>query len=94
MTSVAERYAVRVMVPDVWDQVFLAVAPSTTLAEVKRQALERALKRPPARAGGLEDYVVKFRGALVTDEAATLASLGIGANAPLIVLSARRRPVR
>lgn len=93
MTNVAERYAVRVMVPDAWDQVFLAVAPTTTLADVKRQALERALKRPPAGAG-LEDYVVKFRGALVTDEGATLASLGIGANAPLIVLSARRRPVR
>lgn len=90
MTTVADRFAVRVMVPDAWDQVFLAVAPTTTIAEVKRQSLERALKRrAPA-----DDYIVKFRGALVTDETATLAALGVGANAPLIVLTARRRPVR
>jgi len=91
VTTVAERFAVRVMVPDAWDQVFLAVAPTTTIAEVKRQALERARQRPALPS---DDYIVKFRGALVTDEAATLASLGVGANAPLIVLAARRRPVR
>jgi hypothetical protein len=70
--------------------VFLAVAPTTTLADVKRQALERALKRT----GPAEDYIVKFRGALVTDESVSLQELGAGSNAPLIVLSARRRPVR
>ena len=90
MTAVADRFAVRVMVPDTWDQVFLAVSPTTTIAEVKRQSLERALKRPATA----DDYIVKFRGALVTDETATLAALGVGANAPLIVLAARRRPVR
>jgi hypothetical protein len=90
MTSVAERFAVRVMVPDAWDQVFLAVDPTTTIAEVKRQALERALKRP----AGADEYLVKFRGGLVIDETATLAGVGVGANAPLIVLRAHRRPVR
>ncbi|HYT03490.1 MAG TPA: hypothetical protein VEM13_01255 [Gemmatimonadales bacterium] len=91
MTAVAERFAVRVMVTDAWDQVFLAVEPATTVAELKRQALTQALKRRDVR---LEDYVVKFRGAAVADESTTLAALGAVANAPFIVLPARRQPVR
>ena len=90
MTAVGERFAVRVMVTDVWDQVFLAVDPSTTVAALKRQALEQALKRRFAA----DDYVVKFRGAQVLDEAVTLGSLGARANSPFIVLPARRRAVR
>jgi hypothetical protein len=85
----AERFAVRVMVTDAWDQVFLAVDPQTTVASLKRQALVRALKRDRP-----EDYLVKFRGGQVLDETTTLAALGAGSNAPFIVLPARRRPVR
>ncbi len=91
MTAVTDRFAVRVMVTDAWDQVFLAVGPDTTVAELKRQALVRALKRSDLPA---TDYVVKFRGAAVGDESTTLSVLGAGANAPFIVLPARRRPVR
>jgi hypothetical protein len=39
-------------------------------------------------------YVVKLRGAEVFDEAATLGALGVPANAALIILPRRRRPVR
>lgn len=91
MTAVADRFAVRVMVTDAWDQVFLAVEPETTMAELKRQALSRALKRSDLP---LSEYVVKFRGAAITNESTTLRALGAGANAPFIVLPARRRPVR
>ena len=91
MTEVAERFAVRVMVTDVWDQVFIAAEPGTTVAELKRRALTEALKRRDV-AG--EEYVVKFRGATVLDESVTLAALGAGANAPFIILPARRQPVR
>ena len=91
MTVVGERFAVRVMVTDVWDQVFLAVEPTTTVAELKRQALAQALKRAHLRP---EDYVVKFRGAQVLDETKTLAALGAQPNSPFIVLPARRQPVR
>jgi hypothetical protein len=79
------------MVTDVWDQVFLAVEPAMTVAELKRLALAQALKRAPVR---LEDYVVKFRGAQVFDESTTLAALGVVANSPLIILPARRQAVR
>lgn len=90
MTSVAEHFAVRVMVTDVWDQVFLPVEPTTTVAELKKLALGKALRRQAPT----EDYVVKFRGAEVFDEAMTLAALGAGAGAPFIVLPRRRHPVR
>ena len=90
MTAVAERFAVRVMVTDVWDQVFLAVEPGTTVAELKRRALAQALRRPaPA-----DDYVVKFRGGAVLDESTTLQALGAVPNAPFIILPRRRQPVR
>ncbi|MGH7546994.1 MAG: hypothetical protein ACREMM_02310 [Gemmatimonadales bacterium] len=91
MTAVKERFAVRVMVTDVWDQVFLAVEPGTTVAELKRQALAQALKR---QAIPLDEYVVKFRGGLVLDESVNLAELGAGPNSPFVVLPARRQPVR
>ncbi len=87
----AERFAVRVMVTPVWDQVFLAVDADTTVAKLKRDALQAALKR-----SGIDpaDYVVKFRGAQVLDESDTLGRLGAVPNAPFIVLPARRQPVR
>ncbi len=91
MTALVERLTVRVMVVDVWDQVLLTVASTTVLAELKRSALERALGR---RAVPMEDYVVKFRGARVLDESITLGALGVGPNAPFIVLPRRRQPVR
>jgi hypothetical protein len=91
MSAVSERFAVRVMVTDVWDQVFLAVEPTTTVAALKRQALAQALKRANV---AVDEYVVKFHGAQVLDESMTLAALGAGANAPFIVLPARRQPVR
>lgn len=91
MTAVADRFAVRVMVTDAWDQVFLAVGPETTVADLKRQALLRALRRASLPA---DQYIVKFRGALIQDETVTLAGLGAGANAPFVVLPGRRLPVR
>lgn len=90
MTVAAEAFPVRVMVTDVWDQVVLPVGAATSVAELKREALTRALKRPDVP---LADYIVKYRGAL-TDEARTLGDLGAGPNSPFIVLPARRRPVR
>ena len=90
MTAVADHFAVRVMVTDVWDQVFLPVEPTTTVAQLKKEALGKALRR----AVRADDYVVKFRGAELLDETATLAAIGAGANAPFIVLPRRRQPVR
>jgi hypothetical protein len=79
----------RVMVQDVWDQVRLDLPAAATVAETKQKAL--ALTHAT---GVPDDYVVKFRGAQVLDEARSLGDAGIVPNATLIVLRRRRRPVR
>ncbi len=79
----------RVTVLDAWDAVALSVPPSTSLGEIKREALARARVR-----GDPGQYLVKFRGAVLDDEEQSLEQAGVPPNAPLIVLSRRRRPVR
>lgn len=91
MTAVATTFPIRVMVTDAWDQVPLQVNSDMTVAQVRREALSRALVRAPDPP---ESYQVKFRGALVLDSATTLRALGVGPNTTLIVLPAKRRPAR
>ena len=80
---------VRVMVEDAWDEVFLELPGETSLSELKRQALERTyVRRNPS------DYLLKYRGAALSDESRSLSEAGLVQNAALIVLSRRRRPVR
>jgi hypothetical protein len=79
----------RVTVEDAWDEVFLELPEDTTLAELKRQALERTtVTRDPSY------YVLKYRGAELSDEGRSLSEAGLVPNGALIVLSRRRRPVR
>jgi hypothetical protein len=79
----------RVMVEDVWDEVFLELSDELPVSEVKRQALELTrVRRNPS------EYVVKFRGAEVSDESVSLAKAGLVPNGALIILPRRRRPVR
>lgn len=80
----------RVAVPDVWDILDLDADGAWTVERLKAEALARATGRPVAAA----EYVVKFRGARVYDESQRLSDLGVPDRASLIVLSARRRPVR
>ena len=79
----------RVMVEDVWDEVFLELPDELPVSEIKRQALEltRVMRDP-------SEYILKFRGAQMFDESVSLAKSGLVPNAGLIVLSRRRRPVR
>lgn len=79
------------MVMDAWDTVEIQVDDTTTVAQLKREALRAALKQPPLSEQG---YVVKFRGAAVLDESQALRDIGARPNAPFIVLPARRQPVR
>jgi len=79
----------RVMVEDVWDEVFLELSDDLPVSEVKRQALELTkVQSDPS------EYVLKFRGARVSDESVSLANAGLVPNGALIVLARRRRPVR
>jgi hypothetical protein len=77
------------MVEDVWDEVALELPPDTAVGEIKRQALAAThVKRDPS------EYVLKFRGAELSDESRSAAESGLVANSALIVLGRRRRPVR
>lgn len=80
---------VRVTVLDTWDQIPLDLPPSLSITELKRLALAQA--GVPASP---EQYLVKYRGAELYENGATLADAGIVPNAALIVLHRRRQPVR
>ena len=84
-----DPFPIRVMVHESWDDLALEVSPETSVADVKRRALEHSRATLPEDA-----YEVKFRGALVSDESTSLADLGVVPHAHLIVLSRRRQPVR
>lgn len=79
----------RVMVEDVWNEVKLALPEETLLSEVKRRALEltRVMRNP-------SEYMLKFRGAELSDESLSLAQAGLVPNGALIILPRRRRPLR
>jgi hypothetical protein len=80
----------RVTVLDDWKVFPLEARANEKIAAVKQQALAAA-GITPARAA---DYVVKFGGALVGNEARSLSELGVPDGAALVVLAARRRAVR
>lgn len=80
---------VRVTVEDVWDEVWLELPAETPVGEIKRQALALTrVKRDPSQ------YVLKYRGAELSDESRTVSAAGLVPNGALIVLARRRRPVR
>jgi hypothetical protein len=80
---------VRATLLDTWEEVTLTVPPSTSIAELKRMVLAASRIRRPA-----SEYVVKYNGAELYEEGATVGSAGVVPNASLIVLRRRRAPVR
>lgn len=80
---------VRVMVPDVWDEVALEVPASTAIATLKSAALTRS-----GAGGSPDDFVAKFRGALLTDEDRAMGDVGMVAGSSIILVRRHRRPVR
>jgi hypothetical protein len=80
---------IRVWVSDVWDNLEMDVDGSQTFAQVKSEGLLRSV----GESADPDDYEVKFRGALVKDEAQTLDAAKIPDGAPMIILASARRPV-
>lgn len=84
----SDELPLRIMVHDVWNEVDLEAPPSASADDVKRRALRASrVGRDP------DGYVLKFRGAELADDA-SLAHAGVVANAALIVLPRRRRPIK
>lgn len=85
--SDAVRFRVRVL--ESWEDVVLELEPDTPIGDIKRTALDAVhLGVDPSR------FLVKFRGAEVSDESRTLADIRVPNDAGLIVLRRRRVPVR
>ena len=79
----------RVRVSEAWSDVDLPWAPELRIGELKLRALVAT-----QRAGDPAGYEVKFRGATVLDEGATIGDLKVPAGAGLIVQQRRRQTVR
>ncbi len=81
--------ALRVTLLDTWDEYLLNLPGDASVADLKRAVLDRArVRRSP------DEYEVKYNGARLDERAGSLAQLGLPPNAPVIVLSRRRRPAR
>ncbi len=80
----------RVTVLDGWRVCALEARVNEKIATVKQRALTAA----GIAAARAADFVVKYGGALVGNEARSLSELGVPDGAALVVLSARRRAVR
>ena len=85
----SQNLRLRVMVQDAWDEVPIDLPPGSSLAELKRAALDATKVRQDP-----DEYVLKFRGAELFDESRSLADAGLVPNGAVIVLPRRRRPVR
>ena len=86
----AASITIRVEMPEVWDVVRIVVAPSEPVLAVKIRALEALFPEADLH----QDFVLKFRGWEILDEAAPLADTGIVDGSILLLTHRRRRPVR
>jgi hypothetical protein len=80
---------IRVEVPERWDVARLSAAPTSSVSEVKRAALNALSPEDDAA-----DYVIKLRGFEVLDENVTLADAGVINGSIFLLTHRRRRPVR
>jgi hypothetical protein len=83
---------IRVEMPELWDVVRVAVAPTQPVLAVKLAAIEALY--PEAGGEFHADLVVKLRGWEILDEAASLADAGVIDGSILLLTFRRRRPVR
>ena len=81
---------VRVEMPEVWDVVRVAVAPTESVLALKL----RALAALHAAGEPAEAFVMKLRGFEVLDESTTLASVGAIDGSIFLLTHRRRRAVR
>jgi len=86
----AQGITIRVEMPEVWDTVRIVTAAREPLLTIKVRALEALFPEAELHS----DFVLKFRGWDIFDEASPLADLGIENGSILLLTHRRRRPVR
>lgn len=90
LPSAAQGVTIRVEMPEVWDVVRIVASSREPVLTIKVRALEALFPEAELHS----DFVLKFRGWDILDEAAPLSELGIGNGAILLLTHRRRRPVR
>ena len=86
----AAAITIRVEMPEVWDVVRIVVPPTEPVLSVKVAALEALFPEAELH----QDFVLKFRGWEILDEAGPLGDVGIVDGSILLLTHRRRRPVR
>jgi hypothetical protein len=86
----AAAWTIRVQLAEAWDAVRVSMSPETSVADVKRHALDAL---DPA-AMPLDTYVITHRGFEILDESLSIAAAGIVNGATLLIQYRHRRPVR
>jgi hypothetical protein len=86
----AAAVTIRVEMPEVWDVVRIVVPPTEPVLSVKVAALEALFPEAELH----QDFVLKFRGWEILNEAAPLSDVGIVDGSILLLTHRRRRPVR
>ena len=86
----AAAVTIRVEMPEVWDVIRMVVSPTEPVLAVKVAALEALFPEAELH----QDFVLKFRGWEILDEAAPLGDVGVVDGSILLLTHRRRRPVR
>ena len=85
-----EVWSVRAQCAEVWDAVRLDILPGSRVRDVKQAAMAQLMPDVDQ----LEEYVVKMHGAEITNEDASMQTVGAVDGATLLIMSRRPRPVR
>ena len=85
----APAITIRVEMPEVWDVVRIIVAPTDPILAVKVRALEALFPEAEVH----QDFILKFRGWEILDEAAPLAYVGLTDGTILQLTHSRPPPV-
>ena len=85
-----ETLTVRVEIPEQWDVVVVEASPGTTVADVKRAAVEAIL----GEAAVPDELVIKLNGFEVLNEGVSLTDAGAKNGSTFLAMYRRRRPVR
>ena len=85
-----ETMTVRVEIPEQWDVVVVEASPATTVADVKRAAVEAILGSDALP----DELVIKLNGFEVLNEQVSLSDAGAKNGSTFLATYRRRRPVR
>ena len=85
-----ETMTVRVEIPEQWDVVVIEASPETTVADIKRAAVDAILAAGTAP----DEMVIKLNGFEVLNEQLSLTDAGAKDGSIFLATYRRRRPVR